>query len=108
VLAPVGVAHALRDRAEVLEAGEGEVDLRAGLDQLRERGLGGVLCEGGPSLLTALLAGGLLDEVCWTVVPRLVGGGPAMVGPGARPADLEGVHVLEVDGSLLLRSRVRR
>lgn len=108
VVAPVGVADGLRDRAEVLEAGEGEVDLPAALETLRRRGLPGVLCEGGPSLLAALLADGLLDEVCWTVVPRLVGGGPAMVGAGAPPADLEGVHCLEVDGSLLLRSRVRR
>lgn len=44
------------------------------LDALRRRGVRGVLCEGGPSLLRLLVADGLLDELCLTVAPLLTGG----------------------------------
>lgn len=48
--------------------------LRAVLDGLRRRGVHGVLCEGGPSLLRRLVAEGLLDDLCLTVSPLLAAG----------------------------------
>ena len=33
-----------------------------------------MLCEGGPHLLRDLLAAGVVDELCTTIVPRLLGG----------------------------------
>ncbi|MDX6230266.1 MAG: hypothetical protein QOI76_3656 [Frankiales bacterium] len=46
----------------------------AGLpQQLAERGLGRVLCEGGPELFGDLLRAELVDELCLTVSPQLVG-----------------------------------
>mgnify|MGYP000193852266 CR=1 FL=1 len=62
---------------EVVEAdGSGEVDLRAGLRYLQEeRGVGRVLCEGGPTLNAALARNGLLDELFVTTTLRL-GGDP--------------------------------
>jgi riboflavin biosynthesis pyrimidine reductase len=48
--------------------------LRAVLDALRRRGVHGVLCEGGPSLLRRLVADGLLDDLCLTVAPLLAAG----------------------------------
>lgn len=70
-----------------------EVDLRAGLAGLAERGLARVLCEGGPTLFGALLAGGLVDELCVTTSPCLVGAGPSRIvatstpgEPGGQPA----------------------
>ncbi|HET6505526.1 MAG TPA: dihydrofolate reductase family protein [Baekduia sp.] len=54
--------------------------LRGVLDGLRRRGVHGVLCEGGPSLLRRLVAEGLLDDLCLTVSPLLAAGdAPAVV-----------------------------
>jgi len=72
---------------------------------LRDRGLGQVLCEGGPHLLGQLAAEGLLDELCLTVTPLLAGPGPTRVVAGApfppRPMTL--AHVLTEDGELFCR-----
>ena len=38
--------------------------------ELAERGWADQLCEGGPSLFADLLAAGVVDELCWTIVPR--------------------------------------
>jgi riboflavin biosynthesis pyrimidine reductase len=81
------------------------VDLAAGLAALRDRGLGRVLCEGGPHLLGQVATDGLLDELCLTVSPVLAGPGPTRVIAGApfpaRPMTL--AHVLEDDGFLFCR-----
>ena len=62
--------------AEVLECSGTDpdvVDLAVALQRLAERGLLRVLTEGGPSLLGAFVADGLLDELCLTSAPLLVG-----------------------------------
>jgi riboflavin biosynthesis pyrimidine reductase len=64
--------------ADVVVAGEQQVDLAAGLAELRSRGHEVVLCEGGPALLSELLAQDLLDELCLTIAP-LVGGDPSRI-----------------------------
>lgn len=43
---------------------------------LRDRGYRGIVAEGGPALAAQLMAAGLIDELCLTVMPRL--GGPAL------------------------------
>lgn len=59
----------------VVRAGDGEVDLSAGIRLLREEhGLAHLLCEGGPTLNGQLFAAGLVDELCVTIAPTLVGG----------------------------------
>lgn len=66
--------------ADVLRAGDDEVDLAEMLGVLADQGLPRLLCEGGPGLLADVVAGGLLDELCLTTVPTLVGGdAPRMV-----------------------------
>jgi 5-amino-6-(5-phosphoribosylamino)uracil reductase len=61
-------------RPYLLVAGETEVDFAAALRRLRgEYGLAHVLCEGGPHLATQLIAAGLVDELCLTVAPTLIG-----------------------------------
>lgn len=96
----------LREAADAVECGDEEVDLRAGLGNLAERGLQRVLCEGGPSLLNSLISDDLVDEMCVTFSP-LMAGPQRLHLSGGRPFDepvrfrLEGV--LEGDGMLLCR-----
>jgi riboflavin biosynthesis pyrimidine reductase len=91
--------------ADVIVAGDLVVDLTEALSALRARGLGRVMCEGGPHLLGEIAAAGLLDELCLTVSPILAGPGPGRVTAGApfpaRPMRLE--HVLEDGGFLFCR-----
>ncbi len=95
--------------ADVLIAGDDDVDLAGALTRLGQDGVASVLCEGGPSLNRALAAEGLLDELCLTVSPRLVGGaGPRMLAadppiPGGLPMRLHAAY--EDDGFLFLRHR---
>ncbi len=95
--------------AEVLVYGEEAVDLPAAAAALRERGLRRVHLEGGPALFGAALAGGLVDELCLTLAPMLVGPGPDRIVAGADlpdPAALSLAHVLAEDGYLFLRYSV--
>ncbi len=99
------------DVADVIIAGEQDVDLAVTLGALAERGFARVLAEGGPSLNGQLSAAGLLDELCLTVSPLLVGGdakrilaGPGPQGAGSGPGWR--LHSLcEQDGFLFLRYR---
>ncbi|NNG37639.1 dihydrofolate reductase family protein [Nakamurella aerolata] len=75
VLSPDGVAQP--DTAEVIRTGA-DLDLRTGLRALAEGGAHRVLCEGGPHLLGRLVRDGLLDELCLTIAPYLLGTGTTM------------------------------
>jgi riboflavin biosynthesis pyrimidine reductase len=94
--------------AEVVVAGDHDVDLAVAVTALQDMGHRTVLSEGGPTMNAQLVAAGLLDELCLTLSPRLVGGdakrildGPAL----ARPAELRLHSVCEDDGFLFLRHR---
>ena len=81
-------------------------DLAAAVAALRERGLRHLLCEGGPSLLHDVVDAGVLDELCLTLSPRLVGGDAARVLSGAAldpVRELACASLLEEDGFLLSR-----
>ena len=65
---------AFRDHGAELLVAPGAVDLAWVIDQLAERRLTRVLCEGGPSVHRDLLAAGLLDEMSLTLAPNAVGG----------------------------------
>ena len=94
----------LSEVADVVVAGDGDVDLAAALDALAARGLRRVLCEGGPSLLADVAAAGRLDELCVTVSPQLVGGdGPRILHGTALDVVLRPALLLEHDGMLLAR-----
>ncbi|PRY49635.1 riboflavin biosynthesis pyrimidine reductase [Geodermatophilus tzadiensis] len=94
---------------EVLVCGDDDVDLPLALDRLADRRLAQLVCEGGPALLTAALAAGVVDELDLTVSPALVGGESRLVTdalPGVvRPRLLQ---VLEEDGVLFTRYAVDR
>ena len=73
-------------------------------EELAGRGLVDLLCEGGPHLLRDLLDQGVLDELCQTVVPRLVGGTHPRILDGPPVDAALRLHVLlEHDGTLLGR-----
>jgi len=85
-----------------IRAGRGGVDLARALPLLAGNV---VLAEGGPTLNGDLAGAGLIDELCLTVAPVLVGGqakrilsGPPVTAP---PMDL--VQVLEEDGYVFFR-----
>ncbi|BDZ55712.1 pyrimidine reductase family protein [Agromyces marinus] len=98
---------ALAEVADVVECGGDEVESERMLGALTARGLRQVLCEGGPHLFGALLAAGVVDELCLSLSPLLVGGraGRIVAGApeGARPMAL--VHALPAGDLLLLRYR---
>ena len=100
---PARVAD-VRERAEVVQLPGERVDAAMVLDQLHARGLGRVVCEGGPALLGQVTDAGLLDEADITVSPMLVGtertpDTPMLGDP--RRFRLE--HVLTADDFLMLR-----
>ncbi|WP_161958513.1 dihydrofolate reductase family protein [Ornithinimicrobium cavernae] len=91
----------------VIACGTDSVEPTTAVRALHERGLGHVLTEGGPHLLGGWVRAGVLDELCLTVRPVVVGGtGPRILeapigsGPLAR---FELRHALAVEGDLMLR-----
>lgn len=96
--APAERRDAIRTVADVVTCGESFVDLAAGVAELRRRGLDQVLSEGGPHLFGALLAADLVDELCLTLSPLLVGAGPGRIVAGAgrsEPLPMRLIHVID-------------
>ena len=94
--------------ADILVAGDSAVDLAEAVQALGERGFRHVLAEGGPSLNGALVAAGLLDELCLTLAPRLVSGNAKRIvsGPALVPSPVLTLRsACEEDGYLFLRYR---
>jgi riboflavin biosynthesis pyrimidine reductase len=94
--------------ADVIVAGDRDVDLAAALAALGDRGFQAVLAEGGPTLNGQLAGAGLLDEVCLTLSPRLAGGGAKRILDGLSLSAVDGLRlcsVCEQDGYLFLRYR---
>jgi riboflavin-specific deaminase-like protein len=104
--APADRRAELAEVADLVVAGDERVDLAAALAELRGLDRSVVLCEGGPSLNAQLLAAGLVDEVCATIGPVLVGGSSKRMIEAATPdtpEPLRLVRLLEADGVLLVR-----
>jgi len=87
-------------------------DLPLLLARLRaDHGIRSLICEGGPTLVSYMLAAGLIDELFLSLAPKLAGGGdePTITqGPALHaPADAELVWLCEAEGELFTRWRVR-
>jgi riboflavin biosynthesis pyrimidine reductase len=107
-------ASAPRDRVQSLRAagadlqivGDDQVELPTVLDALTKAGLTRVLCEGGPRLFGNLVAEDLVDELCLTVAPALVGNSDFIyAGPLTGLMPLQLMSVLTDQGNLFLRYR---
>lgn len=112
--APPERVAALEAVADVVAVGGNRVDVIRAVEVLRQRyGVERLLVEGGPRLNYEFLALDLVDEIFWTVAPKLSGleadltmvGGPAAILP---TPSLELVSAYAHDGELFLRYRVRQ
>lgn len=79
------------------------VDEAAVLDAVSARGHRRVLTEGGPTLLSSFVERDLLDELCLTVAPYLVGGQARRIatGPGQVQTPMRCAHLLADDAGYL-------
>jgi riboflavin-specific deaminase-like protein len=108
------VIYVTSDRPVRVEAQSVEIcrvaDVADVVADLARRGIRRILCEGGPTLNSALFAAGLIDEVFLTVAPKLVGGeDPLTIVKGPRfgaTIHLELRSVIELESELFLRYRV--
>jgi riboflavin biosynthesis pyrimidine reductase len=95
--------------AEVIDASGSKADRvepAAVLDVLNRRGMRRVLTEGGPTLLSLFISRNLLDELCVTIAPILVGGMARRIATGSGEAHtrMRRSHVLsDSEGYLYTR-----
>jgi riboflavin biosynthesis pyrimidine reductase len=92
--------------ADVMIAGDDDVDVELALTELRAQGSRVVLCEGGPSLNGHLVAAGVLDELCVSLAPLVAGGSSPRLAHGLVPPDVTAMRLdraLEADSMLFLR-----
>jgi 5-amino-6-(5-phosphoribosylamino)uracil reductase len=102
----------LGDLCEVVDCSSddpGKVDEATTLQALAARGMRRVLTEGGPTLLGTFVQRGMLDELCLTIAPYLVGGMARRIatGPGQQLTHLRCAHILSDDAGYLYARYVR-
>jgi riboflavin biosynthesis pyrimidine reductase len=107
-----GIRRMLGSVAEVIDASGPQsdgVDPATVLKILGERRLYRVLTEGGPRFLSLLIENDLLDELCLTVAPILVGGIARRIvtGTGQVHTTMRRTHVLTDDDGYLYTRYVR-
>jgi riboflavin biosynthesis pyrimidine reductase len=116
VLTCTAAAAATRRRlagiADVVDcsgADPGRVEETALLNALTERGLRRVLTEGGPTVLSSFIERGVLDELCLTIAPCLVGGTAPRIaaGPGQLLTRMSCAHILADDDGYLYTRYVK-
>lgn len=73
VITTEAVADLVPKGVPVIIAGHDRVNLSDAIGSLAATGYGRIHCEGGPALLAALAAAGLLDECCLTISPLMLG-----------------------------------
>jgi riboflavin biosynthesis pyrimidine reductase len=104
--------RALAGVAEVIDCSDdapARVDEAAVLAAMADRGRYRVLTEGGPILFSSFVERGMLDELCLTIAPSLVGGqgGRIATGPGQVLTGMRCAHVLADDDGYLYTRYVK-
>lgn len=104
------VGPTARDVATLLKVGDGPTELADAMSSLADQGIERVLCEGGPHLVTDLLAANLVDDLCMTTSPLLLGTGnlSLLTMPLEPPRGVALASLVEEDGTLMARWTVRR
>ena len=104
--APPERMEMLSDVAELVVVDDTRPSPLVVLDELHGRGADVVLAEGGPGFNGQLASHGLIDELCLSISPHLLGGpsgriirGTEAIAPAAMVLD----HLLEQDGFLFTR-----
>lgn len=98
-----GRSQELAGVADIVICGEDSVDSRGCVQWLHGRGLGRILCEGGPSVFGRYIADDGVDELCLSLSPLLSGGAGQQISsgsdsPGLRRLEL--ASLLESDSAL--------
>ena len=104
---PPGMDTMGRDDVFAVDS-SGPDGVRTALHRLRRRGYNRVLLEGGPTIAGLALGDDLIDEICLTTSPLLVGGSAHRMVDGA-PLDLRArlIGLIESESTLLARWSVR-
>jgi riboflavin biosynthesis pyrimidine reductase len=110
--APAERRATLAEVADVAVCGDAVVDPVLARAALEERGLTRIAFEGGPHAFAGQAAAGVVDELCLSVTPKLVGPGPSRIMAGAAEwPELPGLRLtglLEEDGALFARYLIDR
>jgi riboflavin biosynthesis pyrimidine reductase len=104
--------HRLAGLAEVVDCSgpdRTKVDDATLLAALRERGMRRILTEGGPMLHGSLIQSDLLDELCLTIAPFIVGGQARRIatGEGQLQTRMRRTHILADDAGFLYTRYVK-
>ena len=78
-----------------IRPGPAGLDIHAVMRQLHEEGIRSVIVEGGPRVITSMLAAGVADRVIVSISPQILGRGAEAVGELAGPRPVE---ALRLDG----------
>ena len=78
---------------------EGRSNLQFLLDELSKRGIGHLLVEGGPRVLTSFLKEQLADEIVVYIAPKILGaqGSVDITGPMAELTQAVGLHYVDIE-----------
>jgi 2,5-diamino-6-(ribosylamino)-4(3H)-pyrimidinone 5'-phosphate reductase len=112
--APKERVEALRGKAEIIVAGEEEIDLKKMLDEFKKEGIERVMVEGGATLNWAFISEKLVDEIYVYVGNMIIGGAtaPSIVdGEGFIEEEMPKLILIDahrMDGGLLLRWKVKK
>ncbi|AMB59280.1 pyrimidine reductase family protein [Microterricola viridarii] len=80
--APAERRRELAEVADVIDCGVSSVEPARLVQALAERGMPQILCEGGPRLFGELIAADVVDELCLSLSPLLVGGDAGRIAHG--------------------------
>ena len=112
--APKERVEALREKADVIVAGDAEVDLKVMAAELKKRDINRLMVEGGATLNWAMARAGLVDEISTFVGNLLIGGKDAptfMDGEGisdrAEAMELQLIKYEPMDEGIVLTWKVK-